>query len=807
MPAVIGAGLLVMGMVVMTGWLIQEPRLLLLIPGYRIVFNTALCFALAAAALIGNVLGERMRMLVQTTIGGALLLFVSVVASQHLTGMELGLDWRDMHAWLLNANAAPGRMAPATCVAFMLSGACLIVMHHVSGKKAPYLIRGLQVAIIGIGLFAAIGQLLGLAAMFEIYVFNQVSLPTAAGFVILGIALWLSTERLVFPDVSDEERIVYTGATVLVTLGFIVGLAGLATVKYNAQDALGDGLELTAHSRASLLTTLIDNRIEYVESIATRPNIVRLFQELELHPDNAENREFLGKVATSELVKGFISIEFRDRHGGTIAAAGKGWPDTAWLFSLKRPHHARIFWDNGFMLRLEVPVRDGPNVIGTIASQQTLAAVQNLVLDVSALGNTGELALCSADDRLLYCAPLRLRRGVYEIPRRPGGTPLPMDHAIEGRSGVVQTLDYRRQQVLAAYTPVSDMGLGLVLKIDTAELFKPLRDQLSYIVPLMLLLLVAGVFVLQLAVKPLTAKLRASRQQLSLALQASRLALWDLDIPSGKIYLSEQWNVMLGGEAKPVSTTLAELRELVHPEDTRALDEHLGAVLKGRAEKYDVDHRVRKPDGGWFWIRSRGEVVERDAKGRALRLTGTNSDVSARKSLEQRLQHQATHDVLTGLPNRSLFHDRLNQAIARCVRGGTLMAVMYLDIDKFKAINDTLGHDIGDQLLRAFSRRLVDCVRTTDTVARLGGDEYAVVLEDLGLRENGEHIAEKIVTAMRPEFMLENRPLAITTSVGIAFYQGKTEISQDRLIKQADEALYQAKGAGRDNYKVFGKAD
>src|SRR5690606_19381026 len=142
----------------------------------------------------------------------------------------------------------------------------------------------------------------------------------------------------------------------------------------------------------------------------------------------------------------------------------------------------------------------------------------------------------------------------------------------------------------------------------------------------------------------------------------------------------------------PVFTTLAELRSMVHPEDRPALDEHLGAVLRGRADKYDVDHRVSKPDGTWFWIRSRGEVVERDAKGRALRLTGTNSDISARKSLEQQLLHQATHDALTGLPNRSLFHDRLNQAIARCARGGTLMAVMYLDIDKFKGINDTLGH-------------------------------------------------------------------------------------------------------------------
>ena len=803
LPVALGVGLLVIGLVIMTGWVLQEPRLLLLIPGYRIVFNTALCFALAASALICNVLGARPRMLVQTTIGAVLVLFAGTVLSQHFTGVGLGLDWSDMHAWLRGSSAYPGRMAPATCVAFLLSGACLIAMHQARGKSVPYLIRGLQITVIGIGLFAAIGQILGLASMFEVYLFRQVSLSTASGFVVLGTALWLSTERLVFDNISDEERILYTGATVLVVFGFIVGLAGLGTLKINAEAALGEGLELTASSRASLLTTLIDSRIEYVESIATRPNILRLYQELVQQPDGAENREFLGKVAASELKRGFFFLEFRNSQGGTIAAAGKGWPDTARLFNLKRPHNARIFWDDGFVLSLEVPVRDGAKIIGTISSQQTLAAVKDLVLDVSTFGNTSELGLCSADDRLLYCAPLRLRQGVYEIPRRPGGRPLPMDLAIEGKTGVVQTLDYRRQQVLAAYTPVSDMGLGLVLKIDTAELFQPLRNQLAYIVPLMLLLLAAGVFVLRLAVTPLTTKLRASRQQLSLALQASRLALWDLYIPSGKIYLSEQWNAMRGGPVGPAFTTLAELRSLVHPEDAALVDAHLGEVLKGRADKYDIDHRVQKQDGSWFWIRSRGEVVERDPGGRALRLTGTNTDVSVRKSLEQQLVHQATHDVLTGLPNRSLFHDRLKQAMARCARNGTLMAVMYLDIDKFKAINDTLGHDMGDQLLKAFSRRLADCVRATDTVARLGGDEYAVVLEDIGVRENGERIAEKIVKSMRPEFVLENRALAITTSVGMAFHEGKVEIGQDRLIKQADEALYQAKGAGRNNYKVF----
>src|SRR4029078_722744 len=140
---------------------------------------------------------------------------------------------------------------------------------------------------------------------------------------------------------------------------------------------------------------------------------------------------------------------------------------------------------------------------------------------------------------------------------------------------------------------------------------------------------------------------------------------------------------------------------------------------------------------------------------------------------------------------------------ARSRRGGTLMAVLYLDIDRFKSINDTLGHDAGDDLLKAFAKRLAECVRPTDTVARLGGDEYAVVLEGLGGRDDGRRIAEKIVRAMHPAFALQGRSLQITSSVGRAFYGGEADLGSDSLVKHADEALYRAKHAGRNNYQVY----
>lgn len=144
----------------------------------------------------------------------------------------------------------------------------------------------------------------------------------------------------------------------------------------------------------------------------------------------------------------------------------------------------------------------------------------------------------------------------------------------------------------------------------------------------------------------------------------------------------------------------------------------------------------------------------------------------------------------------------LSQVMTRSQRNKALMAVLYLDIDNFKGIKDSLGHAMGDALLKGFSRRLESCVRAVDTVARIGGDEFSVILGEPGARDDGLRGAEKIVTTVRPAFELEYRSLNVTTSVGVAFYDGASEVNPDALIKKADEALYQAKGAGRNNYQV-----
>ncbi|MGZ5235074.1 MAG: diguanylate cyclase domain-containing protein [Caldimonas sp.] len=198
-------------------------------------------------------------------------------------------------------------------------------------------------------------------------------------------------------------------------------------------------------------------------------------------------------------------------------------------------------------------------------------------------------------------------------------------------------------------------------------------------------------------------------------------------------------------------------------------------------------------------MRSRGRVVERDAEGRALRLVGTDADITQAKAAEDQLRRRAEFDALTGLPNRGLFNDRLANAIERARRSGMTMALLFLDIDHFKGVNDSRGHGAGDELLRIVAERLLAAVRSVDTVARLAGDEFTVILEGLAEPADAEKVAMKLVEALRPPMQLGNAIVHVSTSVGLALLEPGDD-DPASLLRRADEALYAAKRAGRDRY-------
>jgi diguanylate cyclase (GGDEF)-like protein/PAS domain S-box-containing protein len=295
-----------------------------------------------------------------------------------------------------------------------------------------------------------------------------------------------------------------------------------------------------------------------------------------------------------------------------------------------------------------------------------------------------------------------------------------------------------------------------------------------------------------------------AKERLDLALTGSRLALWDWDLRNNRVYFNESWSKIIGAEPRESTFTGDEVVGWNHPDDKPVFSAALGNATKGVSDDFDCEFRVRNAADEWIWVHSRGKVTQRDESGNALRMTGTSHNISKRKRAEERAEFLATRDALTGLPNRVLLHDRLEQAVFNAARQHTGFGFMFIDLDRFKTINDSLGHQVGDELLKRVSQRLTACVRATDTVARLGGDEFAVILENLGNddAEGAQQVADKMIAAMGAPMLIENQHLSTSCSIGISLYPADGKDSA-ALMKNADVAMYYAKEKGRNNYQFF----
>jgi diguanylate cyclase (GGDEF)-like protein/PAS domain S-box-containing protein len=297
-------------------------------------------------------------------------------------------------------------------------------------------------------------------------------------------------------------------------------------------------------------------------------------------------------------------------------------------------------------------------------------------------------------------------------------------------------------------------------------------------------------------------KAEETSEQLSLALEASELALYDVDMVHDKIYLNERWSAMLGGNGLPTHTCLAELMDTVHSDDRSNVEKFFHDVLIGRSESYKVEHRVKNAAGEWRWILSHGKVVRRCAKGLVERLAGTNMDIHERKLTELRVEYLAHHDELTGLPNRVSFNHSLEHAIRQTKRKRDKLAVMFIDLDRFKNINDSLGHDVGDQLLQEVSLRLRTTLRDSDIVARLSGDEFVVLIDGWLVNEDLVSVAQKILQSVAKPYILQGQEYDLTTSIGISTYPQQGKDAQE-LLRHADVAMYRAKEMGKNTFQFY----
>jgi len=298
--------------------------------------------------------------------------------------------------------------------------------------------------------------------------------------------------------------------------------------------------------------------------------------------------------------------------------------------------------------------------------------------------------------------------------------------------------------------------------------------------------------------------LRISEERLAMALDSGSDGLFDIDVTAGEIRLSGQWFSIMGYNEEENFSRLVKWLTLMHPDDLPRARSRVIEHYKGLTAKFECEYRIRAKTGSYVWISARGKVVARDASGRALRMIGTHIDITKRKKAEALIEHMALHDPLTGLPNRNLFRDRLGQELADLDRNGGSFAVLACDLDRFKVVNDTLGHGAGDALLRSVAARLTAIVREGDTVARLGGDEFAIILRHTDQPQEASAIAARIIEAVEQPSDAGGSTTSVGISIGIAVASGRrSTVSAENLIKNADLALYRAKAEGRNTYRFF----
>jgi diguanylate cyclase (GGDEF)-like protein/PAS domain S-box-containing protein len=299
-------------------------------------------------------------------------------------------------------------------------------------------------------------------------------------------------------------------------------------------------------------------------------------------------------------------------------------------------------------------------------------------------------------------------------------------------------------------------------------------------------------------------RLAESEERHALAMQGANDGLWDWDVRADRLFFSPRWKEMLGYADGDVGDAPGEWLGRVHADDRASLTQALDAHLSGASRHFEHEHRVQHRDESYRWMLARGVAV-RDGTGRATRVVGSQTDVTDRRAAVGRLEHDALHDALTGLPNRVLFLDRLDQALRRARRteADACAAVLFLDLDRFKVVNDSLGHLVGDRLLVAVARRLEAALRPTDTVARLGGDEFTVLLTDVVDARGAILVAERIHQALGTPFELGGRQLFVDASIGIAL--AGAEAAPEDVLRDADVAMYRAKAEG-GRHAVFDAA-
>ena len=814
MQTLLGIAISVLGMTVALGWILQVRVMVEIIPGLvAMVFNAGLCFILVGSALTLPELLRKPLFQWQTFTGVFLLIFGGVTFVEQIFDLSFGVDMAFLHSWINDGNTRPGRMAPNTALGFFLTGTALILMNRVNSKRRALTLQILTFSVMTIGITGIIGYSLGPDLLFGWARSARMALHSASGMIAISISFWIKWQRADWfrsrTYFREDENIGFMSGAILAVITIAAGLMGFVLQHSVLENTLKESLHANFQNRMFLLQTIIQQHAQKGRDAAREPEFVHFAQLLTSQPNVGPRLSEMHKTIAAHFSKnGFQALALYDVSGKTIASMGDMKNTSALEADLQEPIAASLVWDQAFYLRTEAEVIANGVLIARLKTLQALPNMHDEFFNAAQMGRSAEIALCKSVADTLRCFPNIKNAETFTVQRHSAnGKALPMSFAVDGRFGMVSGLDYRKQNVIAAFGPIAP-GVGVVVKQDTAELYSPIREQLKTMVPSLFLMALLGIIFLRSQLRPLVTRLiaseiKATEKEMEIKAVVDNVGEGIITIDqSGLIQSFNLAATQIFGYS--FDEVLGKNIKMIMPPEMRTPHETgMHNYLRGGEPqvigRQGMELSGLRKDGTLFPLELTVNEIHLDQH---RWFVGILRDITARKQTEERMAFLAQFDSLTNLPNRALFMDRLESAVARANRNQASLAVMFLDLDGFKKINDTLGHLCGDDLLKQFGARLKLAVRNTDTVARLGGDEFTIILEGLTDSERDiKIVADKIIDAMQSPFLLAEKNVTLTTSIGIALHHVMVK-NPDDLLRRADAAMYHAKNNGKNQWSI-----
>ncbi len=805
---VIGVVLLLLGSTTMLGWLFHIPAMVELRHGLvPMVFNTGLCFFLAGAALA---LGKhRYFRPVGIGVGAFLALLCGATLCEHLFDARYGIDLVFLQNWYDYGNTRPGRMAPNTACGFILFGAALARLTTVRRRHHAIGVVVLTFLVLALGLTGLAGYLLAPELLFNWARSARMALHTAIGMSLCALGLWAAWSQSVWYSgeqyFHEDGKIRLLSAAMSILSTLTIGLTGVALLQGNLQNALESRLEAIVISRGPWFTAMTTEVAERARALARVAGLEHSGRRLLADPLEAAGRAAMAADVARMVDARIRGVAVLDTAGRALHATGRFNPQPRMAAPLDTSG-TELIWDGEMLLRVHMPVRDGARALGSIAVDTTLAGMRGPLFNMANLGASAELSVCLDAPARPQCFPNKHNMAPFAMPPAArGGPPPPMLLALAGRRGVLYAVDNKGRNVLAAYGPLAP-GLGFVAQQDTVEAYAGIRQSLAIGAPVIIGVSLLGAALLFSQLSPLVAKMRSSELRAAEAaaeMETIMAAAGDGIVTIDQDGLIESINltacrIFAYRPPEVIGKTIAMLMPVAAPEDRRADPAWLA--------RGGMAHLLGTPNLGVQGRRQGGELFPLELSINPVPLRGRKlfvaimRDITVRKEMEERLSRLAQFDALTGLPNRALFMDRLGNALARMRRARGALTLMFLDLDGFKAINDTFGHHGGDLLLTQVAGRLQAAVRNSDTVARLAGDEFTIILESMADPErDGVAVAQKLLAALQQPFLIEGREAHVTASIGLVVHRVEQgELSVTELLRRADEQMYAVKRAGKN---------